>query len=304
MVRRTTPVTVRCQPPSPFTRAARPPPRTQGGPLGGPGHGGGGRRRAGGATAHASRAPALPLHPRFRPPLPPPPARGRAPHRPCPRRAPSDCADPWSLCGVCSPRLRSVRTRIPPLRRARSRTGTRQTHHSARSFTRLRVIWRRHQRRPRRGVGIELRLDVLVRRRPRALHAQLLEQERERFLEIRPDRRANVGGKIPEPPLERSDRLLAALVDELFLGVAFLPLFLGFHLDPRVHFPPQTLRQGGMIHDDRLEIGGEVDLDGLTLRELRERFRRQRRRAVLDRAAESILLARVQRERLQRLEIE
>jgi len=45
-----------------------------------------------------------------------------------------------------------------------------------------------------------------------------------------------------------------------------------------------------MIHDDRLEIGGEVNLDRLTLGELRERFRRQRRRAVLDRATESYFL--------------
>src|SRR6266478_6395421 len=59
-----------------------------------------------------------------------------------------------------------------------------------------------------------------------------------------------------------------------------------------------------MIHDDGLEIRREVDLDGLTRGELRERFRRQRGGAVLHRATKPVLRPRVVRQRLQRLEVE
>src|SRR6266540_2877566 len=184
-VRRTTPVTVRCQPPSRFTRAARPPPRLQGAPAV-PARGGGGRPRAAGAAARASRSPAPQPLPLLRTPRPPLrlPSGVRALRPPCPQPAPSDCADLSSLCGASSPRLRSARTRTPQPRRARCRTGTRRTLHSARSFACLRVVRRRYQRRPRRGVGIDLRFHVFVRGCPRAFHAQLLEQKRERFLEI------------------------------------------------------------------------------------------------------------------------
>src|SRR3989442_11870438 len=58
-------------------------------------------------------------------------------------------------------------------------------------------------------MGIELWCDIAVGRRPRALHAELLEQEREGLLEIGADFRPNNLWEIPEPLLEGTDRLLA-----------------------------------------------------------------------------------------------
>src|ERR1051326_3827490 len=146
------------------------------------GYGGGAPCRAGGAAGRASRSPVLPprLLPRRlrRPLLPLLPSATHGLRPPCPRPALSGCASPWTLCGACSRRPRWARTRTPPRRPARPRTGTRRPPpRCARSFACLRVIRRRYQRRARRGVGIELGLHVLVRRGPRSLHAQLLEQE-------------------------------------------------------------------------------------------------------------------------------
>src|SRR2546427_12922611 len=137
-------------------------------------------------------------------------------------------------------------------------------------------------------MGIERWFDVAVGRRARALHAELLEQERERFLEFGADFRPNSLWEIPEPLLEGTDCFLAALVDELLFGVTLLPLLFGFPLHPLVQLPTQIIGQGGMIHDDRLEIRRQVDLDRLALRELGEGFRRQRRSAVLTGAAQTV----------------
>src|SRR3954468_13273408 len=253
-VRRTTPVTVRCQPPSPFTRADRPPPprATRGGRPGGAAV----RLRAGAAAARPCQAPALPpparlprLQPRRRPP---PPATVPAPRPPFPRPAPSDCAGPSSFCAASSRPARWARTRIPPPRRARCRRGRTQSrppHRYGRSFARLRVVRRRHQRRTGRRVGREFRFHVAVGQRARSLDAQLLEQEGERLLEIRADGSAHIGRQIPEASLERTDRFLAALIDELLLGVALFPLVFCFGLHPLVHLASQILREHGMVHD-------------------------------------------------------
>src|SRR6266576_543532 len=67
-VRWTTPVTVRCQPPSLITRAARPPlPMRAAVRSAGHARGGGAPHRAGGAAARASRSPARRPRPRRRP---------------------------------------------------------------------------------------------------------------------------------------------------------------------------------------------------------------------------------------------
>src|SRR6266576_2837390 len=284
-VRRTTPVTVRCQPPSLITRAARPPlPMRAAVRSAGHARGGGARHRAGGAAARASRSPARRPRPRRRPARRLPlrlPSGGPAPRPLYLRPALSGCAGPWSPSAGCFRRLRWVRTGSRRPRRARSRTERPRNHHHARSFAGLRVIGSGHERRPWRRMGIELGFDILVGHRPRALHAQLLEQERERLFEIGTDPGADVVGQIPEAPFEGSNRLLAALVEELLLTVALLPLFLGLGLHPLVHLTPQVFRQRRVIHDDRLEVGGQVDLDGFALREPRERLLRQYRCAVL-----------------------
>ena len=141
-----------------------------------------------------------------------------------------------------------------------------------------------------RGEG---RLDIAIGRRAGAFHAQLLEEKGERLLEIGADRGADLGRQIPEPALERPDRFLAALVDELLFGVALLPLVFGFRFHPGVHLPAEVGRQCRMVEHDRLEIRGEVNLDRFARGELRERVRRQRRRAMLHRAAQTILHARI-----------
>ena len=59
-----------------------------------------------------------------------------------------------------------------------------------------------------------------------------------------------------------------------------------------------------MLVDHVLEVGGEVDLARARLRERIEGIRRQRRGAVLHRAAEAVLGARDTRELLERDQVE
>src|SRR2546426_1980029 len=238
-VRRTTPVTDRCQPPSCLTRAARPPPRPsprRGAPL--RWRAGGGARRARGASSPPAqrtrprrpRAPHPPAHPAVRPCRPP----GHAAPAACP---PDDDAS------RCPPRARTGTRSRPP---RPSRAGTHRTprrprsprRSHARSFARLHVVRRRDRDRPRCGMRCERRRHVAVHDGARLGHAQLLEQERERPLEVGADRAAHVFGKIPQSLLERSDRLLAALVDELLLRITFLPLVLTLGLHPPVELGP------------------------------------------------------------------
>src|SRR5258706_4704393 len=257
MVRRITPVTERCQPPSSVTRGARPPPPSARAPPPRAADGAG-LRRAGAATAPGSTALPLPLLLR---PLQP---RGaRAPRRPSPRRRRADCAAACPACGACRPRY-PARMGPPPPRRPRCRAGTVRTESlPARSFARLGVVRRGDEGSARGRMRVERRFHVLVRRLARPLHPQLLEQERERLFQIGPDHRPHALGQIPEPLLEGTDRLLAALIEELLFGVALLPFFLRLGLDPRAHLAPQLCRQRGVLHDDRLEDRRHVDLDRL-----------------------------------------
>src|SRR3989441_12969907 len=117
-------------------------------------------------------------------------------------------------------------------------------------------------------------------------------------------RSADVGRQIPHAPLERPDRLLAALVIELLLGVPLLPLVLALRLHPLLQLAPQVGRQLRVVEYDVLEIGREVDLDRLALGEVAERVGRQGRGAVLDGAAQAVLAARVGGQRLEGIEVE
>src|SRR5437870_11873888 len=80
---------------------------------------------------------------------------------------------------------------------------------------------------------------------------ELLEQEREGPLEIGRDRAADVGGQIPHAPLEGPDRLLAALVVELLLGVPLLPLVLALRFHPLLELAPQVGRQLRVRSEER-----------------------------------------------------
>src|SRR5438132_10022693 len=247
-VRRTTPVTDRCHPPSCLTRAARPPPRPsprRGAPL--RGRAGGGARRAPGASSPPAqrtppRCPRAP-HPPARPAVRPCRPRGHAAPVACPSDDDASRCPPRARTGSRSrpPRPGRAGTRRTPARparppRPRRPRSPRRPH--ARSFARLQVVRRRDRHRPGCGMRCERRPHVAVHDGARVSHAQLLEQERERPLEVGADRVAHVFGKIPQSPLERSDRLLAALVDELLLGITFLPLVLTFGLHPPVELGP------------------------------------------------------------------
>ena len=78
----------------------------------------------------------------------------------------------------------------------------------------------------------------------------------------------------------------------------------GVLADPRVHLGLQVGRKLRVLVDHVLEVGGEVNLAGADAREGVERVRRQRRRAVLDRAGKPVLLARDPRQLLERLQID
>src|SRR6266496_2838659 len=303
-VRRTTPRTDWCQPAAWLTRPARPPrpPRPRCFPPAAP------RAPRGAAAAPRAPAAAAPSWRRTPPPGPrgpPPPARpAHRPFRPRASSGPRICATLYTKYSY-RPRARtgSRRPPRPPARRGTPRTSPCPPLR-ARSFARLEVVRRVGRHRPRRRVGLQRRLDVPVHRRARARDAQLLEQKRERLLQVCPDPLAHVFGEIPHPPLERPHRLLAALVDELLLGGALLQLVLALGLDPRVDLGAQVGRQPGVVEDDGLEIGGEMDLDRLARREAPERLRRQGGGAVLHRAAQPVLRPRLLRERLQRVEVD
>src|SRR5882672_6128851 len=248
MVRRITPVTERCQPPSRVTRGALPPPPSARGSP--PAAAGAGPPRAGGAAAPASRPP-LPL-PRRRPRRRPHrrTRAARAPRPPCPQPRRAGCAGACPVCGGCHHRPRAqTGSPRPPRRRCQAETTRTPPPSCDRSFTRLGVVRRGHEGGARGRVGVEGWLHVLVGRLAGPLHAQLLEQEGERLLEVGPDGRPHALRQIPEPLLEGPDRLLAALIEELLLGVALFPLFLRLGLDPLVHIPPQIGRQGAVLHD-------------------------------------------------------
>src|SRR5207247_709963 len=150
---------------------------------------------------------------------------------------------------------------------------------------------------PRRRLGYRAARPARPPSRPRdracALDTELLEQEREGLLEVARDRGADVGGQIPHAPLERLDRFLAALVVELLLRVPLLPLVLALRFHPLLELAPQLGRQLRVVEHDVLEIGREVDFNGLALGEVAERVGRQRRGAVLHRTAQAVLAARV-----------
>src|SRR3989441_5271800 len=304
-VRRTPPVPARCRPPSCLTRAARPPPRPsprRGAPL--RWRAGGGARRARGASS----PPAQRTRPR-RPRAPHPPAHPAVPPcRPPGHAAPAACP-PDHHASRRPPRTRTG-SRSPPPRP--SRAGTRRTpprprcprcprHPRGRSFARLQVVRRRDRHRPRCGMRLQRWPHVAVHDGARVSHAQLLEQERERPLEVGADRAAHVFGKIPQPPLERSDRLLAALVDELLLGIALLPLVLALGLHPLVELGPQTGGEPRVVKYEGLKVRREMNLDRFAGPEVPECFPREGGGPLLGRTPPARHPARPARERPHRL---
>src|SRR5205823_10383220 len=219
------------------TRAVRPPLRTReqrGASAARPDSAGGAPLRDGAAAARAWRSRALLPLP-LRAPLLlllPLPSGARGPHPPSLRPALSGCGVLCPRAGAY-PRRLPARTEIPRPRPARSRIRTLRTlRRCVRSFSRLRVIGRCDQRAPWRRMRRELRFHVPVGGRARPLHSQLLEQERERLFQVGADRGADVGRQIPEASLERPDRFLAALINELLFGVAFFPFVFGFGFHP------------------------------------------------------------------------
>ncbi len=111
-------------------------------------------------------------------------------------------------------------------------------------------------------------------------------------------------GNAPHPPLERTDRLLPRLVEELLLGILRLPLLDGVLAQPRVHLGLQIGRELRVLVDHVLEVGREVNLAGADARERVEGLRRQRRRAVLDGAGQTVLVARDAGQLLERVQVD
>src|SRR5437016_13516310 len=279
-VRRATPVTDRCQPRSAFTRRARP-------PLPQASHscprGDGVSPRSAVARSRRGRwAPLLLRPPRCRAARP-----ARPPSRPRGRVIRAACATAWS--GTPRPARARTGSRAPPPDPGPAETA--RTPRPARSLAGIYIIRRGYRYRTWLGVRLQRRLDEAVGDRACARDTELLEQERRVLLEVGRDRAAAVGGQIPHAPLERPDRLLAALVVELLFGVPLLPLVLALRLHPLLELAPQVGRQLRVVEHDVLEIGREVDLDRFALGEAAERLGRQRRSPVLHRAAQAVLAA-------------
>src|SRR6266566_6233195 len=228
---------------------------------------------------------------------PPPRRRLRIwPARPARRafrpRAPAPGAPAW----YATRRPPRERTGSPAPPRSPRRTGTARTRCSARSLARLEVVGRRHRDGARLRVRLERRPHEPIGDRPRVGHAQLLEQERERLLEVGADGRPHVGGQVPQALLERTDRLLATLVVELLLGIALLPLVFALDLHPFLQLAPQLGGQLRVVEHDALEVGRQVNLDRLALGELAEGVGREGGGPVLHRPTQAVLGARVARQ--------
>src|SRR5204862_1944295 len=121
---------------------------------------------------------------------------------------------------------------------------------------------------------------------------QLTHEKCEALLERLADRAARVLADRPHPALERTDRFLPCLVDELLLSVIRLPFFGRVLTQPRVHLSLELRRKFRMLVNHVLKIGREMDFARADARERIERVGWQRRRAVLHGAGEAVVVAR------------
>src|SRR6202008_3677415 len=99
------------------------------------------------------------------------------------------------------------------------------------------------------------------------------------------------------------ERLLPRLVDELRVGLTVLALVSRVRERPRLDLGSQVAREVGVIVEEVLEAGREMDLRRLDLRELMEELLGKGRGPVLDGPGETVL-ARHAREALERAEVE
>src|ERR1035437_309590 len=138
--------------------------------------------------------------------------------------------------------------------------------------------------------------------RGRAGRRELREQEFEFLVERPIERRGGFAAQGPQLFLERPERLLARLVDELLVRVARLPLVGGVRAQPGVHLFAQGGRNEVVEHV--LEARREMDFRRLDAREVVERPVGERRGAVLHGAREVIRTTRFLAQRLERIEVE
>src|SRR5689334_13053608 len=143
----------------------------------------------------------------------------------------------------------------------------------------------------RRWSVLRLELDEFGNDALRIRDSQLREQELEFFVVSLCEVALHFRRQAPDLFLERTDRLLSSLIEELLVRIARLALVLGVFPQPRVHIISE--RAGEMIVQHRLEIRREMNLAGLGLRKIVERFVRQCRCAMLYRACETVVLSRV-----------
>src|SRR5437660_5224182 len=148
--------------------------------------------------------------------------------------------------------------------------------------------------------GVDVAGDEITRPR----HRELLEQEREFRFERVADRLPRSGREIPDLLLERSDRLLAGLVEELALRLPLLLLVCHPLEEPALDGALQRQGERRMVVPQVLEMGGEVDLGAVVLRKAAEELGGQRGRPVLDGAGELILLPRDFRDARERVEVD
>ena len=112
-------------------------------------------------------------------------------------------------------------------------------------------------------------LYVIAHVRGRVTDGKLREQKLELLVVCPGHRGLHVVRQIPEPTLERPERLLARLVEELLVCVGGFALFLRILPQPLVNLLPERRRQ--VIEQHVLEVGGEVNLCRLGRREIVER---------------------------------
>src|SRR3990170_13988 len=102
------------------------------------------------------------------------------------------------------------------------------------------------------------RLHETLHRVGRIHHRQLREEKAELFLVRSRELLLYIARELPEPLLERTQRLLPRLVEELLVGVRSLALVLRADAEPIVDLVPQLRRN--VVVEHRLKIGREMDL--------------------------------------------
>ena len=151
---------------------------------------------------------------------------------------------------------------------------------------------------------MRLRRHVAIHDGPRAADAQLVEEEAELVAQMAGNLVGRRLGQVPQLRLERTNRLLPGLVEELLLGLPVLALIGALLAAPGHHPLVEVGGEAAGVVEEVLEAGRQVDLRRPVGREVVEGLIGKGGGSMLDAAGQAVLVARNRREALHRVEID